>query len=239
MIRNLVLSGGPAHDFAATSGALVAMLARDGIVSTVVDHPADAMAALRDAGSAGGPAVDLVTVNALRWGMSQPKYAPLRSLFAYELEPRDAELLTAFVNDGGAILAIHTAVICFDGHPAWRELCGATWGWDRSSHPPQGAARVAVSEAGRVHPITAELDDFVIDDEVYGFLDESDDLVALLTGRHGGRDHPLLWAREIGAGRVVTDLLGHGPASFAHPAHQHILVNAARWATNRHKEKGR
>ena len=43
-----------------------------------------------------------------------------------------------------------------------------------------------------------------------------------------GIAHPLLWARAVGAGRVVTDLLGHGVESVTHPAHRTILQRAVR-----------
>jgi type 1 glutamine amidotransferase len=86
-----------------------------------------------------------------------------------------------------------------------------------------------VTAAGQDHPVTRGEEGFVIHDEVYGFLDEVDGLEPLLVSAHGGRTHPLLWARSVGAGRVVTDLLGHDPASFAHPVHRRLLARAAAW----------
>jgi type 1 glutamine amidotransferase len=87
--------------------------------------------------------------------------------------------------------------------------------------------------AGRTHPLTAGIAEFTIVDEIYAFLDHEADLTALLTSRHGDTDHPVLWARTVGRGRVVTDLLGHGPAALAHPDHREILRRAARWLTTR------
>ena len=90
-----------------------------------------------------------------------------------------------------------------------------------------------MTEAGRSHPITAGEERFVVEDEAYGFLDLVDDLDPLLVTSHGGRSHPLLWARPVGRGRVVTDLLGHGPSSLGHPTHRAVLSRAAAWATGR------
>ena len=228
MSRNLLLTGGPGHDFDATSATLVRLLAEQGITTTVVDRPATALDLLHDAEA--GPPFSLFTVHALHWGMDEPRYAHLRAEQGFTLTSAEAAAIARFVNDGGGLLALHTAVICFDAVPAWRDLCGAAWDWSTSKHPPVGAATVTVTDAGRGHPITAGIEDFVIDDEVYGFLDERDDLIPLLTSAHGGRAHPVLWARAVGRGRVVTDLLGHGAESFAHPAHQTILTRAAAWA---------
>jgi uncharacterized protein len=227
--RNLLLTGGPTHDFAASAERLGPLLAEQGLDTTTVDEPAAAVELLRSAATGATEPFATLTVHALRWSMAAPEHAHLRERYGTVLDPDDLAVIDAFVRGGGGMLALHSAVICFDGSPAWRELCGAAWDWGRSSHPPLGATAIAVTPAGREHVITAGVEDFVIEDEVYGFLDEVDDLVPLLTGRHGGRTHPMLWAREVGRGRVVTDLLGHGPASFEHPAHREVLGRAASW----------
>jgi type 1 glutamine amidotransferase len=223
--RNLLLTGGPGHDFDTTAAALVELLGEVGVGSTVLTDPDELVAAIRS------DPPDLVTVAALRWSMAQPAYADLAPELGYRLADDDAALLDGFVRAGGGLLALHTAVICFDAHPTWRELCGAAWDWSRSSHPPAGPAEVRVSPLGRDHVVTAGIDDFVVDDEVYGLLDEVEGIRPLLTSDHGGRSHPVLWARQVGDGRVVTDLLGHAPGSLAHPVHRTILGRAARWAT--------
>lgn len=233
MIRHLLLTGGPTHPFADTAPLLVDLLAEVGAHTTVLTEPADALARLRSAEEGAGEPVDLLTVHALRWRMAQDRYADQRSAFAVDLPPDDLAVLDRFVRGGGGLLALHTAVICFDGAPAWHDLCGASWAWERSTHPPLGPVEVAVTAAGHHHELTAGLGPFTIEDEAYGFLDEDPDLEPLLTAAHHGRDHPLLWARPVGAGRVVTDLLGHGPASLAHPAHRTILTRSATWAARR------
>lgn len=244
MRRHLVLSGGPAHDFDATSLALADLLAPDGFESVLVTDPDEALALLRAAEDLETPPIDLLTVNALRWRMEADRYAPLRSEQAYALSAPDAALLGRYVSSGGGLLALHAAVICFDASPVWHQLCGASWNWSSSAHPPVGPAQVSVTAHGRSHPLTEGLDDFTITDEVYGFLDEAEEveelgLEPLLSGAHGGRDHPLLWTREIGRGRVVTDLLGHGPPSLQHPSHRTILARAATWAARVSRRRGR
>jgi len=231
MTRNVLLSGGPTHEFASTSAVLAALLADQGIGTTVVTEPADAVAALRAAEEGTGDRIDLLTVNALRWRMTHDRYASGRDEHAVVLDPADLAVIDRFVRGGGGLLALHTSVICFDADPVWHALCGASWRWDRSSHPPVGSIEVEVTDAGRAHPLTLGVERFVVEDEAYGFLDEVDDLDPLLVSTHGGRTHPLLWARPVGDGRVVTDLLGHGRASFEHPTHRSILARAAAWAT--------
>jgi hypothetical protein len=230
MTRHLLLSGGPGHPFAETSRLLVDLLDDLGSTTTVVTDPLDAVAALRAVEEGDAEAVDLLTVAALRWGMAQDAYAADRDEHAVVLDPADVAVLDRHVRGGGGLLALHTAVICFDADPTWHALVGASWRWGRSSHPPLAPIEVTVTAAGRDHPITRDVERFVLEDEAYGFLDEVDDLAPLLVTDHGGRTHPVLWARRVGEGRVVTDVLGHGVASFEDPTHRDLLARAARWA---------
>jgi type 1 glutamine amidotransferase len=226
---NLLLSGGPIHDFAATSAALADVLAEAGVTSTTFDDPREALRALTDHPDSW----DLVTVNALRWQIESERHSHLREQWSFTLRDDEAETIERHVRSGGGLLACHAAPICFDGDPRWASCIGATWNWDRSSHPPEGPALISPTPAGRDHPLTSGIAAFTIVDEIYGFLDQEADVEALLTSGHGGTDHPLLWARTLGQGRVVTDLLGHGAAAMAHPDHREILRRAARWLTTR------
>lgn len=229
-----MISGGPSHDFPATSEVLVDLLGQQGVTSTVFDDPGDALTALASAPDAW----DLLTVNALRWNMEAERYAPARDQWAFSLSDRDAETIEHHVRTGGGLLACHTAVICFDANPRWAACIGATWNWDRSSHPPRGPASVAPTSAGRDHPVTAGIGEFMTLDEIYCFLDHDEDLVPLLTSDHGGVAHPVLWARTLGLGRVVTDVLGHDEAAMAQPEHAEVLQRAARWLTASHAPTG-
>lgn len=241
MTANLLLTGGPTHPFAATTPLLVDLLAEQGVTTTVVTDPFEALALLGTAEAGQRPGFDLVTVHALRWSMGQERYAAQRAEYAVTVTDDDLAVLDRFVGAGGGLLALHTAVICFDGAPTWRALCGATWDWDRSSHPPLGPVTVAPTSAGRAHEVTRGVESFTVEDEAYGSLDEVDGLEPLLVAESaeptddGGRAHPLVWARPVGAGRVVTDLLGHGPPAFEHPVHRQVLARAATWAARTHR----
>ncbi len=228
-MRHLLLSGGPAHDFAATSQSLAGLFDESGVATTIVDEPEAAFAHLRAVEVGEAEAFDLLTVNALHWRMGADRYAHLRQDHAFTLESDDAALIGRFVAAGGGLLALHTAVICFDAEPTWRALCGASWNWETSSHRPPSQANVRVTGAGRHHALTEGLDDFVVLDEIYQDLDTGPEIVALLTSDDPGSERPLLWARHIGDGRVVTDLLGHGLESIEHPTHRTILRRAATW----------
>lgn len=223
-----MISGGPPslHDHAATTAALVALAGEVGIDSTVPDHPAAALDLLAD-----GPGSDLVTVDALLWQMPAERHAPLRDQWAFVLEDRHADALLAHVEGGGGLLACHTAPITFDADPRWRALLGASWSWDRSHHPPVGPIAVR-PVAGASHPVIEGVDaPFELVDEVYADLDLDPDVAPLLSSEIGGVDQPLLWARAVGRGRVVVDLLGHDVRSYQDRTHAEIVRAAMRWLT--------
>ena len=232
MNANLLLTGGPAHPFEATTPLLVELLAAQGVATTVVTDPFEALDLLRVAETDPARGFHLVTVHALRWRMDHERYAAQRAEHAVAVTDADLAPLDRFVRSGGGLLALHTAVICFDGAATWRELCGASWDWERSSHPPLGPVAVTPTAAGRAHEVTRGVEAFTVEDEIYGDLDVVGGLEPLLVADPGGRAHPLVWARTVGRGRVVTDLLGHGPASFDAPAHRRILGGAAVWASS-------
>ena len=235
MISNLLLTGGPTHDFARTALEIASLLhepapGAQSISTTIVHEPIEFFDHLRRAAIGECEPWDLVTVYALRWRMGADRYESQRTEWAYDIDAVDVALIAAHVARGGGLLALHTAVICFDADPTWRALLGAAWNWERSSHLDLANVRVENTLVGAAHPLTARVESFEVIDEIYGFLDELDDIEPLLTSTQGGRAQPVLWARSVGAGRVVTDLLGHGLESLTQPTHRAILRRAAAWA---------
>lgn len=224
MSRNLIISGGIFHPFDESSAALADILAGSDIDSEITTD-IDAAVARLAAGD-----IDLLTINALRWGMkTADKYEPYRAEWAYQAPATTRAGLTDFVRDGGALLALHTASICFDDWPGWGEIVGGRWIWGQSHHPPLAA--VSARPTALAHPVTAGLEAFSLVDEVYHALELQPDVEPLLVAESeaGGARQPVCWARRFGTGRVVYDALGHDATSMKHPQHQRLLAQAARW----------
>jgi len=221
--RNVLLSGGLFHPFEKTSAEVAGLLAPLGIHTEVfgdVDAVIDAL-----------PDADLFTVNALRWRMHGEKYGPYREEWAFSLPEAGRRVIQAFVSDGGGLLGLHTACLCFDDWPGWRTLLGGAWVWGTSHHPPPAAFRVRTTDA--VHPITSGLGEFEIEDEVYSDLALEPDVTPLAVSSEATGGQPLAWARVVGRGRVFYDALGHDERSFGHATHRRLLRRAALWALGR------
>ena len=223
---NLLLTGGHAHDFAATAQVVADLLATEGVTTEITQSLEDAFARMT-----AGARFDLLTVAAVRFRMLPERYAPLRGAFAFEMDSTGRRAILDHLGRGGGLLALHTAPICFDDWPEWGAIFGAVWDWDRSGHPPPLPSLVSVT--GEVHPVTDGIDDFEVVDEIYHSLTTEPDVTPLAVSPHEGRPQPLVWTRTRGPARVAVDLLGHSRASLEHPAHATIVLRAALWALGR------
>ena len=215
MPRSLVLSGGgkfadPWHRFARTSARLADVLWSLGHQVEVTDFVADRVAALSG--------FDLIVVNAA---------AGPGGSAAEQDAARDG--LRAALDRGLGVLAMHVGVCTLLRLPQWEAVTGAVWVEGQAGHPPLGPARVQTHQDR--HPIVASVPDFDVIDERYTGLRLAPGLVPLATHRHHGRQHPVVWARELGRSRVVADTLGHGVQSYDSAGHRRLLTHAVRWLT--------
>ncbi len=228
--RIVVLAGGSphAHDFAEVGRALAAVL---GDRAALVGSP-DEAAELLDGSRLDGVAAALV-VDGLWWRMLGDAYDRWRPQHAYSPSPSVRSVLEEFVSGGGGLVALHTAVICFDDWPGWGSMLGGAWRWGASSHPPLGPveARVVAS-----HPVVDGLGpELRLVDEVYGGLDVSPSVEVLAVARRapGDDDQPVVWTHRHGEGRVVFSGFGHDAASILDPANARLITQAVAWAARR------
>jgi type 1 glutamine amidotransferase len=225
------LSGGIFHPFEESSAELARQLDAVGVQSDITEDIEAGLEAL-----ASGTRYELLTVNALRWRMAGEKYDEYRDQWRFELSPRGRRAIRDHVANGGGMLAVHTASICFDGWEDWGQILGGAWVWGKSNHPEFGAVDVQIAGP---HCIVEGARDFRVDDEIYHHLAMQSDVVPLLSAERDEGAQPLLWARSFGRGRVVYDALGHDAASIAQPQHAQILKRAALWALSRRDQEVR
>lgn len=221
-MRAVILAGGHAHPFAETSAVLAAMAGAAGLAAAVHGEVAAALEALAPG--------DLLVVNALWWSMTQdPKYAPHRAAHARALPPGALARMRGHVEAGGALLAMHTAVICWDGEPGWKALLGGGWTWGRSFHPPLGPVTVVPTAAGAA--LAGSAAPFTLVDECYHRLDPEPGCELLAHAGAGAEPagQPVAWRRAVGAGRLAVDALGHDRRSLAASGHAALLAGLMAW----------
>jgi hypothetical protein len=146
----------------------------------------------------------------------------IRAEWATTMAPEARGQIAGFVAGGGGLLALHTAVLCFDDWPAWPDLVGGTWVWGRSGHPPPGEVPVHFDAD---HHLTAGLGPVTLLDERYDGLDVQPAATVVATSPGAGGKQPMVWVH----GRTVTDVLGHDERSLTDPTHAEVLRRAIRW----------
>ncbi|WP_340375074.1 ThuA domain-containing protein [Streptomyces sp. SS7] len=149
------------------------------------------------------------------------------------LTPAGRERLSAYVGAGGGFVGVHAAACTEYDWPYYGELLGARF--DR--HPAYQPGKAVVEDHD--HPATRHLPtvwDFT--DEWYDFRASPRGRVRVLAGADEssyegggmGADHPLVWCREEGAGRVFYTALGHASEAYRDPDFLAHLRGGIAWA---------
>ena len=159
----------------------------------------------------------------------------------------------AFLENGGGYVGIHAAGD--NSHKAWdwyiKDVIGTLFvGHPMSPQFQQATVRVE----DRTHPATAKLPEtWPRTDEWYSFdksprgtpgltvlatLDESTYKPGSFFGTSlaMGKDHPTIWWRCVGKGRVFYTAGGHAAATFAEPEYVGMLAEAIGWAMKQEGE---
>lgn len=138
-----------------------------------------------------------------------------------ELTPEQEDALFAFVANGKGLVGCHgtawniseRAVSLLGGHANW--------------HPPFTTFTVNIAEGD--HPITAGVEDFEVEDEIYmsAWFPEID---ILATAQWADKPHPMAWTKAYGNGRVFYTTLGHSADTFTRAGMQQLMTQGVRWA---------
>ncbi len=147
-----------------------------------------------------------------------------------EPSPGAKQGLIDYVNDGGNIVALHFACSSFQEWDEYAELLGRVWKKGVGGHGPYGEFTVEIVDDE--HPITAGLEDFQTEDELYAKLtgDAEIEVLASAYSDWSEKVEPLVFVKKYGQGRVAQNLLGHGLDSKQNPAYQTLLSRVVEWA---------
>lgn len=92
---------------------------------------------------------------------------------------------------------------------------------------------VKVHVADKEHPITRDLQDFEIHDEVYGNFYCLPEAHVLLTTDHPKSNPQVAWTLQYGKSRVFYLVLGHDAKAWSNPDFAAVVVRGIRWAAGR------
>ncbi len=211
-IRVLLVTGAehPAHKWQENSQAIRAALAGSERFDVRVSEDPEILA------TPIAERYDVIVLNYCNWEIPSPRKEAL-------------ENLASFVKSGKGLVVIHFSSGAFPDWAEYPKLIGRVWDKVRT-HDPYGSFQVKVVDRG--HPITRKLSDFEISDELYFCLTGETEVKVLLTARSKvtGKDEPMGFVFQYGAGRVFHTPLGHDVKGLTSSGFTELLRRGCEWA---------
>lgn len=195
-------------------------------------HPYDAVGFHRLCSAM--PGIDLVPQeieNYLRdWADYRDRYDVVMFFNMHmEIDPLAHSILGAIADPGPGLVILHHALLAWPDSQIWTSVTGLE---DRSFEYSLEQT-VSIAPTGTTHPISDRLAPFEVQDETYRIAAPLPDSLLLLEARGAMGASPVAWTRSFGSRRVFCYGLGHGPASWDHPAFRDVLARGMRWAAER------
>jgi type 1 glutamine amidotransferase len=148
--------------------------------------------------------------------------------------PETAEKgLLDFVGEGAGLIFFHSSTSAFYTWPEFKQLSTAAWILDSTWHGP--VSRVKVTILDREHPITRELNDFFILDELWINAGQNASFKVLGIAENAENEsgeQPVIMVGQYGKGRIFHTILGHDVTALRNPGFQSLLLRAAEWASS-------
>ncbi|MGQ9732195.1 MAG: ThuA domain-containing protein [Candidatus Zipacnadales bacterium] len=139
-----------------------------------------------------------------------------------KLTPTQEKNLCEFIKTGGGLVAIHASNVMDEANASYLEMIGTRF----VSHGPISEFTVHVKPG---HQITNRVDTFRVTDEFYICEKRTKRFEVLATGLWHGEEHPMVYVRPYGKGRVCYIAMGHDERTFRQPMFQRLVGKAARW----------
>jgi uncharacterized protein len=213
-MKTLLFLGGTWHDFDGFANWLTTFLGEDGCTVEAV-HDLERQKQVE--AESPGLVVDYTCLSETREDGSPA---------IQRMTDENANALAAWVQKGGALLALHAATVAAQSSPVFRRLVGGVF----IKHPP--ACSFTVYPLYGEHPITAGIQAFSVYDELYIARTEPDVQVHLVTC-HEEFAYPLAWSRSEGLGRVAYLALGHDRRVWELPEYGKLVQQMVTWLRNR------
>jgi type 1 glutamine amidotransferase len=223
-IKVLILTGVNNHNWRATTPLLREILERTGRFEVFVNEE----------GRGNGPETfapyDVLLLNYNDMKNSGPWW-----------DDRAREAMLDFVRNGKGLVSYHAANNAFWGWPEFDKFIGGTWR-ETAGHAPYHAFPVKIVDPN--HPITKGMpESFAENDELYHGLtmqpeihllasawDDPDNCWKPKQGCGTGKDEPLIWTNQYGAGRVFQTALGHDVKAMQSAGFILTLQRGTEWA---------
>lgn len=131
--------------------------------------------------------------------------------------------LLSFVNDGGGIVAIHSASAMFPESDAFINLIGGAF----KAH---GTGTFSTKRVVSNHPSMTEVPEIESWDETYVHMKHNPDKEILSVRVEGDHEEPWTWVRNQGDGRVFYTAWGHDERTWGNDGFKQLIERGLRWS---------
>lgn len=140
-----------------------------------------------------------------------------------EITSGQEKALKRFVEEGRALIPLHSASFCFRNSDWFVEAVGGQF----KSH---GVGDFTVDIINSDHPVMAGIEEFETWDETYVHSHINPDMTVLMERVEGDHKEPWTWVREQGKGRVFYTAYGHDERTWSKPQFHQLVANGVIWA---------
>lgn len=145
--------------------------------------------------------------------------------------------LEAMWAEGTPTVMLHHALISHNDFPLFRDVYGTAFliklrnidGKDYPVSTYKQPTDVKFHVVNREHPITAGVDDFTLNDEVFGNLWLAGDNDVLIETDHPESSRPIVWTRHYKKSPVFVMIQGHDGTAFNDPRYRKIFYRGLDW----------
>lgn len=157
------------------------------------------------------------------------------------ISEEDKTLMQETFREGKPWVVMHHALASYPQWPEFRRMIGGRYLTaeeviDGKVHPPSTFhhdVMMNIRIADKEHPITSPMQDYSLEDEVYGGVYVSPEVHVLLTTDHPESSKQVAWTTRYGASRVVVIQGGHGPTAFENEHFRGLVERSILWAAGR------
>ena len=133
--------------------------------------------------------------------------------------------LKSYLNNGGGLLAMHSATASFKKCPEYFKLLGGRF----VSHEKVMDFQIALGPGGS--KIFKDINTFTIYDELY-IHETYEGITVHLYGEANGVKEPVLWTKNVGSGKVCYLEPGHCGPTLVNPEMEKIIIQSLNWISS-------
>lgn len=149
-----------------------------------------------------------------------------------EIDDSQKAALLKILEEGKGLVFLHHSLVSYQDWDEFEKIIGGRYSLtntDQDSSTYRHDVDIPITVIDKDHPITKDMDDFVIRDEVYGNFKVLPTVHPLLRTTHPESGEIVGWTNSYGNSRIVYLQLGHDHFAFENPDYRNLVKQAIEW----------